>query len=117
MLEMHADIKSAPGTADDYDFAIVGAQEAVAALRYVLPLSCPSLPGSCCLAVVVRVACLFSCQQCAGLCLQAKPRGHSYQLTACRCMQLLLHALCLCCCCIDSLHVKSTRLPSRKSST
>ena len=34
MLEMHADIKPAPGTADEYDFAIVGAQAAVAALRY-----------------------------------------------------------------------------------
>ncbi len=33
MLEMHADIKPAAGTADDYDFAVVGAQEAVAALR------------------------------------------------------------------------------------
>ena len=44
MLEMHTDIKTAPGTADDYDFAIVGAQEAVAALRYILPPSCPSCP-------------------------------------------------------------------------
>ena len=35
MLEMHADIKAAPGSADDYDFAIVGAQEAVAALRHI----------------------------------------------------------------------------------
>ena len=34
MLEMHADIKPAAGTADDYDFAIVGAEEAVAALRH-----------------------------------------------------------------------------------
>jgi hypothetical protein len=34
MLEMHADIKPAAGTADDYDFAIVGAEKAVAALRH-----------------------------------------------------------------------------------
>ena len=33
MLEMHADIKPAAGTADAYDFAIVGADEAIAALR------------------------------------------------------------------------------------
>ena len=33
MLEMHADIKPAAGTADAYDFAIVGANEAIAALR------------------------------------------------------------------------------------
>ncbi len=44
MLEMHADIKSAPGTADEYDFAIVGAQEAVAALRYNPPARGPLLP-------------------------------------------------------------------------
>lgn len=40
MLEMHTEIKQAAGTADNYDFAIVGAQEAVAALRYV---SAPSI--------------------------------------------------------------------------
>ena len=33
MLEMHTDIKPAQGTANEYDFAIVGAQEAVSALR------------------------------------------------------------------------------------
>ena len=39
MLEMHADIKPAAGTADAYDFAIVGANEAIAALRCAALLS------------------------------------------------------------------------------
>ena len=45
MLEMHADIKPAAGTADAYDFAIVGADEAIAALRCadVAPESMPAM--------------------------------------------------------------------------